>query len=244
MGYYDSSEDEYYTSSSESSNGEYLRPCLYQRDYTNDTPSEVFRPGLTPNWNHCDDRCINSSNRCDRLVSIYDPHAILIYVDGCCLNNGQDDPQAGSAFIHTYSRTTGNYSGRMFRLEERGPTGRWYKQTSNRAELRAVIAALRCRNWPVENVRRLVIATDSEYIAKGCTSWLFKWADNGWVTLNGRDVANQDLWQLLLNQFDNWSSRGLQIEFWRIPRELNEMADGMAKNAAEFPDVEEWDTDF
>lgn len=61
-----------------------------------------------------------------------------------------------------------------FRLESRGPTGEAVPQTSNRAELRAITAALGYRLWNNEGCRRLVIATDSSYTVDGSTEWIKK----------------------------------------------------------------------
>jgi ribonuclease HI len=56
-----------------------------------------------------------------------------------------------------------------FRLESRGPNNEEVPLTSNRADLRAVIAALRFWLWNNEGTRRLVIATDSSYVIDGAT---------------------------------------------------------------------------
>ncbi|KAK0730255.1 hypothetical protein B0H67DRAFT_452205, partial [Lasiosphaeris hirsuta] len=48
--------------------------------------------------------------------------------------------------------------------------------TNNHAELRAAIAALEFRCWWGEGWERIVIATDSKYVADGATAWLLSWA--------------------------------------------------------------------
>jgi ribonuclease HI len=106
-----------------------------------------------------------------RFIRNSDPREILIYTDGSCLDNGQSNPRGGCAFVYRPSAytQTGSLTHRgiiPFRLETKGPTGYSYKQTSNRAELRAVIAALQFRDWSMDcnrSWRSLVIATDSEY---------------------------------------------------------------------------------
>lgn len=42
----------------------------------------------------------------------------------------------------------------------------------HRANLIAFIETLKGNRWDQENVRTLVIATDSPYVVKGCTEWL------------------------------------------------------------------------
>ena len=92
------------------------------------------------------------------------------------------------------------------RLETMGPTGETYTQTSNRAELRAVIAALQFLDWSADcnrSWRSLVFATDSEYVAVNATERIARWEAAGWklASYKGRapeSVKNQDLWKLLL----------------------------------------------
>ncbi|KAH8657301.1 ribonuclease H-like domain-containing protein [Ilyonectria robusta] len=171
-----------------------------------------------------------------RFIRRDDPKQFLIYTDGSCLNNGQANPKAGWAFVFRPASTTpaGIISGR---LENNGPFGDEHGQTSNRAELRAVLAALRFRHWVGEGFSTLVLATDSEYVAKGATEWIRGWVRNGWTTRTGADVKNKDLWEMLLGEAERWQDRGLAIQFWRIPRELNVEADRAAKEAADDEDV-------
>jgi ribonuclease HI len=91
---------------------------------------------------------------------------MLIYSDGACLNNGQSNPRADYAFVFrdpglngVGESVTGSVS---FGLENEGSSGLAGSQTSNRAERRAVIAALQYRVWYGMEEKGLVIATDSE----------------------------------------------------------------------------------
>jgi len=169
-----------------------------------------------------------------------DAGKVLIRTDGACLNNGQPNPKAGWAFWHGF-----NPSGKLLvasgRLEKKGPFGDDSLQTSNRAELRAVIAALRFRYWPGEGFHAFVIATDSEYVVEGSTKWAKTWVENGWTTRGGADVKNRDLWEVLLGEIERYKDEGMTVEFWRIPREWNTVADAAAKDAAAEVDVpNEW----
>lgn len=194
----------------------------------NDSPDSLFGPGISKNaspWVHRFIRHTNSSQ-------------LLIYVDGACLDNGQPTARAGCAFV--FGSHDGGYS--SFRLENRGPADQQLrKQTSNRAELRAVIAALRYRHWKGEGFNSLVIATDSEYVVEGATNRVRGWMRRGWKTTGtGASVKNQDLWKVLLGEAEKWSGRGMDVEFWRIPRELNEAADMRAKEAANKEEVDKF----
>ncbi|KAK3358185.1 ribonuclease H-like domain-containing protein [Lasiosphaeria hispida] len=155
----------------------------------------------------------------------------LIRTDGACLGNGQQNPKAGWAFWHGIG-PSGNILVASGRLEKKGPFGDDSTQTSNRAELRAVIAALRFRYWPGEGFHTLVVATDSEYAVEGSTKWAKTWVENGWVKRGGGDVKNRDLWEALLGEIARYRDEGMAVEFWRIPREWNSVADAAAKEAA------------
>ncbi|KAK0657949.1 ribonuclease H-like domain-containing protein [Cercophora newfieldiana] len=159
------------------------------------------------------------------------PSKGLILTDGACLENGRIAPKAGWAFWHGLG-PSGNNLIASSRLEAQGPFGSPSEQTSNRAELRAVIAALRFRHWPGEGFRTLVFATDSEYVVLGSTKWARNWVENGWVTRKGVAVKNKDLWEALLGEIEKFKDVGMTVEFWRIPREWNVVADAAAKEAA------------
>jgi ribonuclease HI len=162
------------------------------------------------------------------------------------LNNGQPDPRAGWAFSHGLDP-----SGKLLiasgRLEKKGPFGDDGLQTSNRAELRAIIAVLRFRYWPGEGATRLVIATDSEYAVEGSTKWAKKWVKDGWKKSiygagdrGGRrweDVKNRDLWEALLGEIERYKEHGMVVQFWRIPRDWNHLVDAAAKEAAQAEDA-------
>ncbi|KAM3428319.1 hypothetical protein NHJ13734_008654 [Beauveria thailandica] len=165
-----------------------------------------------------------------------DNSMLLIMTDGACLNNGQANPKAGWAFCQGADLEGGPLlvSGR---LEKKGPWGDDGIQSSNRAELRAVIAALRFRHWPGEGFKTVVIATDSEYVVEGSTQWAKTWVQNSWRTTgkretNGSNVKNKDLWEALLGECERANHHGMAIQFWKIPREWNTLADEAAKKAA------------
>ncbi|KAK8072908.1 RNase H domain-containing protein [Apiospora saccharicola] len=170
-----------------------------------------------------------------------DPGMLLLFTDGACLNNGQANPKAGWAFVH-HAGTGPNDPANVAkgRLEAKGPFGDDSNQTSNRAELRAVIAALRFRHWSGENFHTVVIATDSEYVVEGSTVWVKNWVKNEWKSKSRAPVKNRDLWEMLLGEVERWKEHRLDIQFWRISRKWNVVADAAAKKAAEGPDVDKW----
>ncbi|KAH6842276.1 ribonuclease H-like domain-containing protein [Chaetomium sp. MPI-CAGE-AT-0009] len=193
-------------------------PSKFIPSLTTDTPAELF----SGRRQHI---------RVKRYTHRDDASTVLIRTDGACLDNGQANPKAGWAFWHGVS-DDGTQLIASASLEAKGPFGAAAAQTSNRAELRAVIAALRFRHWPGEGFRTFVVATDSEYVVEGATKWAKTWMENGWKTSAGNDVKNKDLWQALLGEIERASDNGLAVQFWRIPREWNTVADAAAKSAA------------
>jgi len=162
---------------------------------------------------------------------------MLIYTDGACLNDGRSNPMAGCAFVFRDPgvdilglQTSGAIS---LRLEKKGPTGSLLTESSTRAELRAVIAALGFREWYDMGEKRLVIATGSEYVVRGVTEWIHAWVRRGWVTRSNKPVQNRDLWEYLFGQLKSLEKNGMEVKFWLIPRAWNTPAVESAKQAAE-----------
>jgi ribonuclease HI len=186
------------------------------------------------------------------FVAHRDSRELLVYTDGACANNGQAGSQGGCAFVTHYSDKIPEpcypppgayhmYGMFFFRLEDVGPTGLREQQTSNRAELRAVLAALSwfrqehadLNSWKPKELAKLVIATDSTYVLDGATKWAKKWESNGWKLNTGERVKNRDLWEELLKRVRALQAdRCEKISIWHIPREQNRTADRGAKFAS------------
>lgn len=168
-----------------------------------------------------------------RFACRTDLNKVLVYTDGACANNGQSGAQAGWAVVYgpTYDKGLDSPRTALGRLEDQGPFGDESVHTSNRAELRAVIGALRLSDWRDEGFESIVIATDSTYVVNGATDWALDWVRCDWKTRTGKEVKNRDLWELLLGEVERWSERGLRVELWKIPRDWNKEADEAAKHA-------------
>jgi ribonuclease HI len=67
--------------------------------------------------------------------------------------------------------------------------------TNNRMELTAVIKALEALKKPC----KVRVLTDSNYVVKGITEWVFTWRRNNWKNSQRQSVLNKDLWERLLN---------------------------------------------
>lgn len=82
-----------------------------------------------------------------------------------------------------------------------------YEQSSSKSaahlELLAVIAAL----MQVKD-QRLKIITDSQYVRKGITEWIYHWQENNFTTANGTKAKNVDDWrrlsQLVHDRYIEW----------------------------------------
>jgi ribonuclease HI len=88
-----------------------------------------------------------------------------------------------------------------------------------------------------------VIVTDSEYVGKGATTWMRKWARNGWCTSSGKQAANRDLWEALSEAMGCCADGGCEVSFWMVSRKWNTLADAAAKaaiqleSAAQYADI-------
>ncbi|KAM8832282.1 ribonuclease H1 isoform 2-T2 [Spinachia spinachia] len=104
--------------------------------------------------------------------------AVVVYTDGCCSNNGQKGARAG----------IGVYWGHDHPLNVAEPLqGR---QTNQRAEVQAACKAL--EQAKENNIKKLVLYTDSKFTINGVTSWVKNWKLNGWRLKSGGPITNKD----------------------------------------------------
>lgn len=80
--------------------------------------------------------------------------------------------------------------------------GREEKTTNNRMEMKAAIGALKYveEACPNNEIGRVEIHADSEYLINGITKWIYGWQANGWRTKDKKQVLNQDLWEELARE--------------------------------------------
>ena len=136
---------------------------------------------------------------------------VTIYTDGSC--EGNPGPGGFAAIIEEEGET-------------RDVTGGEPRTTNNRMELKAVIAGLAV----LEETSQVRIVTDSQYVAKGMTSWIHGWRRKGWKTASGSPVKNRELWE----ELDALAKRHrVQWEWVRghDGHPGNERADTLAKEA-------------
>ncbi|KAF8457041.1 ribonuclease H-like domain-containing protein [Kalaharituber pfeilii] len=157
-------------------------------------------------------------------------HGIAIKIDGSCHGNGT--PHAKAAW--------GAYFGPGSRYNSNGRVAQSHAQTSQVAEILAAINAINIVKPVLDNLlqeRRIVpdvvLVTDSEYLAKSMSEWVFGWMENGWVAENGRPVVNAGLLQRLHDRIEEVTEDGIDVKFWRVSREWVQEADRLANAALE-----------
>jgi len=84
------------------------------------------------------------------------------------------------------------------------------KATNNQMELQAVLEVLsdsgaKAHKGPV------VVYSDSTYVVKGLSSWVYGWEKKGWITTAKTPVENKDIWVKLLVLLREYGKR-LTIE--------------------------------
>lgn len=105
----------------------------------------------------------------------------IIFCDGAC--SGNPGKGGWGAIVVTPD-------GQVEELGDGDP-----ETTNNRMEMIGALRALdkvRAVGGPVH------VFTDSVYVIKGITLWIWGWRKRGWKTAEGNDVANRDLWEKLL----------------------------------------------
>ena len=99
-----------------------------------------------------------------------------IYTDGAC--SGNPGPGGWGAVIFDNDNNQTNISGKE------------KNTTNNRMEILAAIMALK----KIKSNSQITIYTDSIYVKKGITEWMFNWKKNDWKTASKKPVKNKDLW--------------------------------------------------
>lgn len=143
-----------------------------------------------------------------------DPDAVIVYTDGCCINNGKGNPRGGIG-VYWGPDHPNNLSEKL--------EGR---QTNNRAEIYAAVRAV--EQAKSLGVKKLIIKTDSSFLVNCQTSWVKKWKKNGWKTSAGEEATNRKE----LEELDA-VEKNISVKYIHVPGhsgvEGNEEADKLAK---------------
>lgn len=110
--------------------------------------------------------------------------SILIFTDGAC--TGNPGPGGWASIVALPDGTVHELGGGV------------RDTTNNRMEMAAAIRALAMLELP--EPCPIVLYTDSTYLIRGITQWVWGWRSRGWKNAEGKDVANRDLWEELSRQ--------------------------------------------
>lgn len=105
---------------------------------------------------------------------------LIIYTDGGC---SMDTGDSGWAFV-----IPGKYEEYGFKANS----------TNNEMELTAMLNALTYAGKDT----RVKVYSDSTYVVKGLTEWVYGWIRRGWITSSGTPVANKELWEALYKAYN------------------------------------------
>ncbi|GJQ76926.1 putative endonuclease that specifically degrades the RNA of RNA- DNA hybrids [Trypoxylus dichotomus] len=148
----------------------------------------------------------------------YENDHVVVYTDGACENNGYKGAKAG----------IGVWFGDDHPFNVSAPVEG--KPTNNAGEIQACIRAVRIA---LDNdIKKLCIKTDSNFVINAMTSWIKKWKKNNWKLSTGGDVKNK----VDFEKLDNVCKQMDSIKWVHVNGhcgiEGNEKADILARRGA------------
>jgi ribonuclease HI len=175
----------------------FLRLHEYQfRKILHNKQLETFYPGFTLNFVIWENKNMLDFNNNKKIITFdhttddikcyvnedIKPEKYL-YVDGSYLEN------IGSGAIAIIIKNSENDKTGIIHAEKIRKA-----ENSNRVELIAAIKALEMS----KDSKVVRLHTDSRYVKKGITEWIFYWLVNDWTTANGTKAKHIDLWKYFL----------------------------------------------
>ena len=160
-------------------------------------------------------------------TALLDPRAIHIYTDGSCYKNPGGESGC-AAIVH--------FPEHLNQPDEQILDFGCAESSINRMELMACIEALKwiCSNGPWQDVLRVLIVTDSQYITQNIIR-APGWKKRDWRNLSGEPKFNDDLWDKLLKLRQKTARAGIRVDFiWQKGKTmaLGKQVDSSAKTAA------------
>jgi ribonuclease HI len=156
-----------------------------------------------------------------------DRHSMVVFIDGSCRNNGQRN--ATAAF--------GVYFGPQSKYNSAGRLSADLPQTSTRAEIEALVQAVPTIKNICSNdfsLTKIKIATDSSFLVEAMTLWMDDWIENNGIGSNKKPVTHYQTLKSLrdkLYEMQYGDDGGIECDFWLVPREKNQEADKLAREA-------------
>ena len=132
-----------------------------------------------------------------------------IYTDGAC--SGNPGPGGYCAIL-------------VYGENEKVISGSERETTNNRMELLAVIKGLEC----LKEKCNVNLYSDSQYVVDAFNQeWIFGWEQNGWKTAGKKQVKNIDLWQKLLEKYQEHKINFIKVK-GHADNEYNNRCDKIA----------------
>ena len=133
---------------------------------------------------------------------------LFIAIDGACRRNGKPDcTAAGGVFIKGID-DNGDVVGYATKSVYE------YGSTNQRGELLALLKALQV---VCKRKCEAQIVTDSEYLFNSMTKeWYKGWQHNNWLTRDGYEVKNRDIWEHIVKYTGACEVSGVDITFYHI----------------------------
>lgn len=133
---------------------------------------------------------------------------LFMAIDGACRRNGKPDCTAsGGVFVKAIDDDS-NIVGYTTRSVHE------YGSTNQRGELLALLKALQ---FAYNRQCEAYIVTDSEYLFNSMTrQWYKNWQSNEWLTRDGYEVKNRDIWTRIATCANMCECGGIEISFYHV----------------------------
>jgi ribonuclease HI len=140
-----------------------------------------------------------------------DKRSIVISITGAARGNSNVDPNSRAAYDVYFGKSSPyNRCGRLHTL---------LPQTSSRAEIEAAVQAVEViANLDLTGQRttKVVLKTDSDYLRKSMTEWIWNWMGTGGVGSNGEEVKHRHyLLQLPQRIIEVETAKRIRVLSWR-----------------------------
>lgn len=162
------------------------------------------------------------------------PYGVVLYSDG----SANPNPGTGGWGLHGYSysavapkKGSGNSTqyltekGYIEKLQDRevkpkevkpltyvdGYGSFPYPVTNNHAEITGALHAFTFA-LSHDEIKKVLLLTDSEHVVNGTTSWLPTWKKNNWIKRDGNPVANKEVWQTLDQNLQKLLDKGVEVD--------------------------------
>lgn len=147
---------------------------------------------------------------------------VRMFTDGACSGNPGAGGWAACVLLKNCNKTV---------------SGGEEMTTNNRMELKAVIEGLKKALEDV-NFSKIEICSDSAYVVNSyIKGWIEVWSKNGWITKDGNDVKNKDLWLELNALVKQARQCGVCVQFVKVKghagNHFNELVDKLAREEVE-----------